>query len=68
VRSNWVIGAMQGAERLRAPEVAFAFHTWLVEFSYKLTGTGWGEARVADDSSEVVLKTSYLPDACSVIF
>jgi hypothetical protein len=31
-----------------------------VEFSYKLTGTGWGEARIADEEAHVVLPTSYL--------
>jgi hypothetical protein len=33
-----------------------------VEFSYKLTGTGWGEARIADEEAHVVLPTSYLSD------
>lgn len=35
-----------------------------MEFSYKLTGTGWGEATLVGDGGEaVVLPTSYLTDA-----
>jgi hypothetical protein len=34
-----------------------------VKFSYKLTGTGWAEATIADGSAQVVLRTSYLSDA-----
>jgi hypothetical protein len=37
-------------------------HDLVVEFSYRLTGTGWGEARVADDRGPVELPTSYLTD------
>jgi hypothetical protein len=33
-----------------------------MEFSYRLTGTGWGEARVADETAHVLLATSYLTD------
>lgn len=33
-----------------------------MKFSYKLTGTGWGEAHIADDLAEIVLPTSYLSD------
>lgn len=36
-----------------------------MEFSYKLTGTGWGEATITDDSTQVVLRTSYLSDVLS---
>jgi hypothetical protein len=34
-----------------------------VEFSYRLTGTGWAQARIADDATWVVLTVSYLSDA-----
>lgn len=35
----------------------------LVEFSYRLTGTGWSEARIANDKCSTVLTASYLSDA-----
>lgn len=35
----------------------------MFEFSYRLTGTGWAEARVADDQSHVIVTASYLSDA-----
>jgi hypothetical protein len=38
-----------------------------VEFSYRLTGTGWAEARIADDSAWVTLTASYLEDALGVL-
>jgi hypothetical protein len=34
-----------------------------MEFEYRLTGTGWAEARIADDTSHLVLTASYLSDA-----
>jgi hypothetical protein len=34
-----------------------------VDFSYRLTGKGWAEARIADDDSWVILTASYLSDA-----
>jgi hypothetical protein len=34
-----------------------------VEFEYRLTGTGWAEARIADGTSEAVITASYLSDA-----
>jgi hypothetical protein len=34
-----------------------------VEFEYRLTGTGWAEARIADDASHAILTASYLSDA-----
>lgn len=34
-----------------------------VEFSYRLTGTGWAEARVEDDTSWATITASYLGDA-----
>lgn len=34
-----------------------------MEFSYRLTGTGWAEATISDDSAQVVLRASYLSDA-----
>jgi hypothetical protein len=33
-----------------------------MEFSYRLTGTGWGEARLAEPGNEILLTTSYLTD------
>lgn len=36
---------------------------WIVEFSYRLTGTGWAEARVGDGDRSVALSVSYLSDA-----
>jgi hypothetical protein len=33
-----------------------------VEFSYRLTGFGWGLARVSGDSGQVALGSSYLSD------
>lgn len=34
-----------------------------VEFSFRLTGTGWAEARVAEGSNWIRLPASYLSDA-----
>jgi hypothetical protein len=34
-----------------------------VEFSYRLTGTGWAEARIGDGHRSVALSASYLSDA-----
>jgi len=34
-----------------------------VDFSYRLTGKGWAEARIADDDSWAILTASYLSDA-----
>jgi hypothetical protein len=34
-----------------------------VEFSYRLTGTGWAEARIADEESWATITASYLSDA-----
>ena len=34
-----------------------------MEFNYRLTGTGWSEARIADDLSWAALTASYLSDA-----
>lgn len=34
-----------------------------MEFSYRLTGTGWSEARIADAEGSAVLSASYLSDA-----
>jgi hypothetical protein len=34
-----------------------------MEFSYRLVGTGWAEARIADDRSHAILTPSYLTDA-----
>jgi hypothetical protein len=34
-----------------------------MEFSYRLIGTGWAEARIADERSHAVLTASYLTDA-----
>jgi hypothetical protein len=34
-----------------------------VEFSYRLTGTGWAEARLADQDSSAGMKVSYVGDA-----
>jgi len=36
-----------------------------MEFSYKLKGAGWGEARVGDAANHVLLPTSYLTDVLS---
>lgn len=33
------------------------------EFDYKLTGSGWSEARIADDDSHAIVTASYLSDA-----
>jgi hypothetical protein len=33
------------------------------EFSYHLTGSGWSEARVADEANHVIVTASYLSDA-----
>jgi len=35
----------------------------VVEFAYRLTGTGWSEARLADGPSSVMITASYLGDA-----
>lgn len=34
-----------------------------MQFSYRLTGTGWAEARVSDEHHSVVLTASYLSDS-----
>jgi hypothetical protein len=34
-----------------------------VEFTYRLTGTGWAEARLSDRSSSTTITASYLADA-----
>lgn len=34
-----------------------------MEFSYRLVGTGWAEARIADDETWASLTASYLSDA-----
>ena len=34
-----------------------------MEFTYRLTGTGWSEARLADSSNAVTITASYLGDA-----
>jgi hypothetical protein len=34
-----------------------------MEFEYRLTGTGWAEARIGDDASHAILTASYLSDA-----
>ena len=34
-----------------------------MEFTYRLTGTGWAEARLAEGSNEVTITASYLEDA-----
>ena len=34
-----------------------------MEFKYRLTGTGWAEARVADGASSATITASYLEDA-----
>lgn len=34
-----------------------------VDFSFRLTGSGWAEARIADDASFVKMTVSYLTDA-----
>jgi hypothetical protein len=34
-----------------------------VEFAYRLTGTGWSEARLSDGDSSVTITASYLGDA-----
>jgi len=34
-----------------------------VDFAYRLTGTGWSEARLADGRSSVTITASYLGDA-----
>jgi hypothetical protein len=38
-----------------------------VEFTYRLTGTGWAEARIADGSSSATMTASYLEDALGVL-
>jgi len=38
-----------------------------VEFTYRLTGTGWAEARVADGTSSATITASYLEDALGVL-
>jgi hypothetical protein len=38
-----------------------------VEFSYRLTGSGWAEARIADEQAWVTLPASYLSDALGVL-
>jgi hypothetical protein len=35
----------------------------VVDFSYRLTGTGWAEARLSDGDHSVALSASYLSDA-----
>ena len=35
----------------------------MFEFEYELTGTGWSQARVADEHCHVTLTASYLSDA-----
>jgi hypothetical protein len=34
-----------------------------MEFTYRLTGKGWAEARIADGTSQAVITASYLSDA-----
>jgi hypothetical protein len=34
-----------------------------MEFTYRLTGIGWAEARIADSTSHAVMRASYLSDA-----
>jgi hypothetical protein len=34
-----------------------------VEFTYRLVGTGWAEARIADEQGWAALSPSYLTDA-----
>jgi hypothetical protein len=34
-----------------------------MDFSYRLIGSGWAEARIADETSSVVITASYLTDA-----
>jgi hypothetical protein len=34
-----------------------------MEFTYRLTGTGWAEAQIADATSRAVITASYLSDA-----
>src|SRR5664279_1329088 len=38
-------------------------HSARVEFHYRLTGTGWSEARLADDRGSATITASYLSDA-----
>lgn len=38
-----------------------------MEFTYRLTGTGWAEARVSDQSSSATVTASYLEDALGVL-
>lgn len=38
-----------------------------MEFAYRLTGTGWAEARLADGSSMATLTASYLNDALGLL-
>ena len=38
-------------------------HSGAVEFSFRLTGTGWARARLAHGSEEIELPASYLSDA-----
>ena len=35
----------------------------MIEFSYKLVGTGWSEARIADGQAHATLTASYLSNA-----
>lgn len=35
----------------------------MFEFDYKLTGSGWSEARIADDDGHAIVTASYLSDA-----
>src|SRR4051794_38082323 len=39
----------------------------VVDFAYRLTGTGWAQARVSDASSSVTITASYLTDALGVL-
>lgn len=38
-----------------------------VEFAYRLTGTGWAEARLSDGSASATITASYLGDALGVL-
>ena len=38
-----------------------------MEFSYRLTGTGWSEARLSDGTTEATVTASYLSDALGVL-
>lgn len=51
-------------ERHRPGDLGQVRHAGSVfEFDYKLTGSGWSEARIADDDRHAIITASYLSDA-----